>query len=77
MAKFFILRQRLFPLKILSYVGSVEALGDLRFAPPLSTLPFIISRACLLVPPQPAVILLGSICYPGGETASYPATRSC
>ena len=76
-AKFFTLRQRLFPLKILSYVGSVEALGDLRFAPPLPTLPFIISRACLLVPPQPAVILLGSICYPGGETASYPATRSC
>lgn len=73
-AKFFILRQRFFPLKILSYVGSLVALGDLRFAPPL---PFIISRACLLVPPQPAVILLGSICYPGGETASYPATRSC
>ena len=76
-AKFFILRQRFFPLKILSYVGSLVALGDLRFAPPLPTLPFIISRACLLVPPQPAVILLGNICYRGGETASYPATRSC
>lgn len=76
-AKFFILRQRFFPLKILSYVGSLVALGDLRFAPPLPTLPFIISRACLLVPPQPAVILLGNICYRGGETASYPARRSC
>ena len=40
--------------------------------------PTIYYFTCMFASPtSTSVILLGSICYPGGETASYPATRSC